>query len=85
MKPIIDRTPNGTLLSMEDPLKMKLKRIADQKMTLPSPELIIWKIKDQIDSKLLGHSQSKSILKSAIIKSDNEPTHHINIKKLGFL
>lgn len=46
----IDRTPNGTQLSSEDPLKAKLRKIADSRVQVPPPDLIIKKIKDKLES-----------------------------------
>ena len=38
---IIDRIPNSTAFSQEDPFKAKLRKIAEQKINIVSPELII--------------------------------------------
>lgn len=48
-KLIIDRTPNGTMLSHEDPFKLKLRKIAVLKMSVLPPDLFIKSIKDKVD------------------------------------
>lgn len=56
MKGNIDRTPNGTQISSEDPMKIKLRKIAESKLTVPSPELIIRKMKEKLDQRLIETS-----------------------------
>eukprot|EP00347_Sterkiella_histriomuscorum_P001147 403373147 len=66
-------------------MKLKLKKIAEDRLKAPSPELIIRKMKDKVNSKLLEHASSLKSLKGTIIRQDNEPSFQVDIKKLGFL
>ena len=46
----LDNTVNGTAISREDPVKQKLKRLADEKIMeqVQTPELIIKKMRDRV-------------------------------------
>ncbi|CDW76441.1 UNKNOWN [Stylonychia lemnae] len=82
MKGNIDRTPNGTQISSEDPMKIKLRKIAESKLTVPSPELIIRKMQEKLDKRLI---ETSTIInnKAIVIRQDSES--HFQTKKLSFL
>ena len=57
---IIDRTPNGTNFSHEDPMRIRLKKIADGRVQVPSQELIIKKIKEKLENRVISTQISKA-------------------------
>ena len=50
LKMKLDNTVNGTVIYREDPVKQKLKRLADEKIMeqVQTPELIIQKMSDRV-------------------------------------
>lgn len=82
MRASIDRTPNGTQFSFEDPMKLKLRKIAESKFIVPSQELIIKKMKEKLDQRLIETSTNLTS-KPNIMRQGSES--HFQMKKLGFL